>query len=120
MTVKRSRRWISRIGFWRSALILSATFSGTTRKFCTRQLDARNALRETNAWAAMGYRSRRLVINTNLLKGMPAPRSVGELTNQIWRGKVALAYLLFGTTATHFLALRQHWGEEKWQAGAAV
>ena len=43
-----------------------------------RQLDARNALRETNDWAAMGYRSRRLVINTNLLKGMPAPRTLGE------------------------------------------
>jgi iron(III) transport system substrate-binding protein len=27
---------------------------------------------------------------------------------------VALAYPLFGTTATHFLALRLHWGESNW------
>ena len=38
-----------------------------------------------------------------------------ELTNETWRGKVALAYPLFGTTATHFLALRQSWSEERWR-----
>ena len=46
---------------------------------------------------------------------MPAATSLLEITNETWRGKVALAYPLFGTTATHFLALRQHWGEERWQ-----
>jgi iron(III) transport system substrate-binding protein len=34
----------------------------------------------------------------------------------MWRGKVALAYPLSGTTATHFLALRQVWGDVAWQA----
>jgi iron(III) transport system substrate-binding protein len=29
---------------------------------------------------------------------------------------VALAYPQFGTTATHFHALRQHWGTDRWQA----
>jgi iron(III) transport system substrate-binding protein len=47
-------------------------------------------------------------------EGAVAPHSLLELTNAPWRGKVALAYPLFGTTATHFLALRQHWGEAKW------
>jgi iron(III) transport system substrate-binding protein len=28
---------------------------------------------------------------------------------------VALAYPQFGTTATHFHALRQYWGDERWQ-----
>jgi iron(III) transport system substrate-binding protein len=46
----------------------------------------------------------------------PAPRSLRELTNATWRGKVVLAYPLFGTTATHFLALRQHWGEAAWES----
>src|SRR5262249_17980943 len=45
-----------------------------------------------------------------------APRRMSELTNAAWRGKVALAYPLFGTTATHFLALRQNWGDAAWQA----
>lgn len=65
-------------------------------------------------WAEFGYRSRRLVINTNLLDPANAPRSLLDLTNRTWRGKVAIAYPLFGTTVTHFLALRQHWGEEGW------
>jgi iron(III) transport system substrate-binding protein len=82
----------------------------------TRQLAAQNVFRETNAWAAVGYRSRRIVINTNKLALTAAPRSLLELTNEVWRGKVALAYPLFGTTATHFLALRQRWGDAGWQA----
>jgi iron(III) transport system substrate-binding protein len=65
-------------------------------------------------WTEFGYRSRRLVINTNLLDPADAPRSLLELTNRTWQGKVAIAYPLFGTTVTHFLALRQHWGEEGW------
>lgn len=82
----------------------------------TRQLAAQNVFRETNAWAAVGFRSRRLVLNTNKLALVVAPRSLLELTNETWRGKVALAYPLFGTTATHFHALRQRWGEAGWQA----
>lgn len=82
----------------------------------TRQLAAREVFRATNGWAAFGYRSRRLVVNTNLLAPKAAPRSLLDLTNAAWRGRVALAYPLFGTTAAHFLALRQHWGESNWLA----
>ena len=82
----------------------------------TRQLAAQRVFRETNGWAAFGYRSRRMVINTNRLSLASAPRSLLELTNETWRGKVALAYPQFGTTATHFHALRQYWGDERWQA----
>jgi iron(III) transport system substrate-binding protein len=82
----------------------------------TRQLAAQRAFRETNGWAAFGFRSRRMVINTNRLSLASAPRSLLDLTNETWRGKVALAYPQFGTTATHFHALRQHWGDEQWQA----
>jgi iron(III) transport system substrate-binding protein len=81
----------------------------------TRQLAAQGVFRATNGWAAFGYRSRRLVINTNRLALGSAPRSVLELTNAAWRGKLALAYPQFGTTATHLHALRQHWGDAAWQ-----
>lgn len=100
----------------------------------TRQLAAQGVFRETNGWAAMGYRSRRMVVNTHFVASLdlghsalpndqepmtknvlPAPPSLLELTNARWRGKIALAYPLFGTTATHFLALRQHWGEALWE-----
>ena len=82
----------------------------------TRQLAAQEVFRATNGWAAFGYRSRRLVINTNHLSLAAAPRSLLELTNVAWRGKVALAYPQFGTTGTHFHALRQYWGEQTWAA----
>jgi len=81
-----------------------------------RQLAARGVLAEDPPWAAIGQRSRRIVVNTNQLDPALAPQSLLELTNSVWRGRVALAYPLFGTTATHFLALRQHWGDEGWRA----
>ena len=101
----------------------------------TRQLAAQGLFRETKGWAAFGYRSRRIVINTNFVSErrsptrphekpeqqragseIGAPASLLELTNEIWRGKVALAFPQFGTTATHFHALKQLWGEERWLA----
>jgi iron(III) transport system substrate-binding protein len=102
----------------------------------TRQLAASRdggIFRETNGWAAFGYRSRRIVINTNFVterrsptrlvgealekragSEIGAPASLRELTNEIWRGKIALAFPQFGTTATHFHALKRLWGEERW------
>lgn len=84
-------------------------------EFRTRELASKQAFRETNGWVQLGYRSRRLVINTNLVPLASAPKSFSEVTNVAWRGKVVLAYPLFGTTATHFLALRQAWGASAWQ-----
>ncbi|HEX3718922.1 MAG TPA: extracellular solute-binding protein [Verrucomicrobiae bacterium] len=84
-------------------------------EFRTRQLAAKGVFRETNAWTHLGYRTRRIVINTNVIAMANPPRTFSDATNEIWRGKVALAYPLFGTTATHFHALRQYWGPEKWE-----
>jgi iron(III) transport system substrate-binding protein len=82
----------------------------------TRRLADQGVFRQTNGWIAFGYRSRRMVINTNKLTLASAPRSLLELTNATWRGKVALAYPQFGTTSAHFHALRQLWGEAAWEA----
>jgi len=80
----------------------------------TWQLAARGVF-ESNSIAEFGYRSRRLVINTNKLALNAAPRSLLELTNAQWRGKVALAYPMFGTTSAQFIALRRHWGAGGWE-----
>jgi iron(III) transport system substrate-binding protein len=61
-----------------------------------------------------GYRTREIVVNTESV--FTPPRSVLDLTNGTWKGRVALAYPLFGTTSSYFLALRQHWGDAKWRA----
>ncbi len=81
-----------------------------------RQLADLRVFRATNGFVAFGFRSRRIVVNTNKVSLAEAPRTLAELTNAAWRGKVALAYPMFGTTATHFLALRQRWGDASWQA----
>jgi iron(III) transport system substrate-binding protein len=80
----------------------------------TRQLAQRGVL-ETNNLTEFGYRSRRIVINTNKLALADAPKSLHDLTNAAWRGKVALAYPMFGTTSAQFIALRRHWGSENWE-----
>jgi iron(III) transport system substrate-binding protein len=84
----------------------------------TRQLAAAGVFAETNGWAAFGFRSRRIVVNTNRVArlGATTPLPLHDLTNAVWRGRLALAYPVFGTTATHFLALRQAWGEPDWRA----
>ena len=63
----------------------------TNEELRTRQLAAQDVFRETNGWASIGFRSRRIVINTNQVQTSNAPRSLGDLTNTVWRGKVALA-----------------------------
>lgn len=87
-------------------------------EFRTRQLAAEGIFRATNGWSAFGWRSRRVIVNTNQVSLSDVPPSLLALTNEVWRGKVALAYPIFGTTATHFAALRQHWGTETWAAWA--
>ena len=82
----------------------------------TRLLAANKIFRETNGWTSFGFRTRRIVINTNKMALGSAPRSLLELTNAIWRGKIAMANPQFGTTSTHFHALRQHWGPARWEA----
>ena len=85
-------------------------------EFRTRQLASKGVFRDTNAWTHLGYRTRRMVINTKFIKAAAAPRAWSDVTNKIWFHKVALAYPLFGTTSTHFQALRQLWGDAAWQS----
>ena len=80
-----------------------------------RQLELQNVFQETNRLAVFGFRTRRIVVNTNFLSLSQAPRSLIEITNVQWKGKVALAYPMFGTTATYFLALRSLWGTNAWE-----
>jgi iron(III) transport system substrate-binding protein len=64
-------------------------------------------------WTGFAARARVLVYNTNLLKESDLPKSIFELTEQQWKGKVALGYPVFGTTATHIAALYATLGQEK-------
>ena len=64
-------------------------------------------------WTGFAARSRVLIYNTELLDKNELPDSIFDLTRSKWKGKVALAYPLFGTTATHVAALYATLGKEK-------
>lgn len=78
-----------------------------------RLLASEGVLRMT-AIHPLGFRTRRLVLNTNLVSMANVPTNLLLLTNAEWKGKIALAFPLYGTTSSHFMALRQHWGEPVW------
>jgi iron(III) transport system substrate-binding protein len=66
-------------------------------------------------WTGFSARARVLVYNTEMLKESDLPESIFELTDPKWRGKVLMAYPLFGTTATHTAAMFTTFGTEKAQ-----
>ncbi len=78
-----------------------------------RKLGRRGLLAEAPI-ATFGYRSRRLVVNTNFVDPN-APINLKQLTDPKWKGRVAIAYPLFGTTAAHFMDLRASWGKDAWE-----
>jgi iron(III) transport system substrate-binding protein len=67
-------------------------------------------------WTGFSARARVLIYNRLLLQEADLPRSIFELTEPKWNGKVALAYPLFGTTATQIAALYVELGGERTEA----
>ena len=67
-------------------------------------------------WTGFAARVRVLVYNTELISREELPGSLEDLTDDRWRGKLAMAYPLFGTTATHVAVLYASWGEAKARA----
>jgi len=56
-------------------------------------------------WTGFAGRVRVLVYNKKLLKLKELPKSIFDLVNPKWNKKIAMAYPLLGTTATHMAAL---------------
>ncbi len=55
-------------------------------------------------WTGFAARARVLIYNTDQMTEEEVPASIFDLTEPEWKGKVAMAYPLFGTTATHVAA----------------
>lgn len=65
-------------------------------------------------WTGFGARARVLIVNTQLLPDRAEwPKSIQDFRDPKWRGRCAIARPLTGTTLTHFTALRNVMGEEK-------
>ena len=69
-----------------------------------------------HTWTAFAARARVLLVNTDKVKAAELPTSINDLVKPIWKGRVAMAKPLFGTTATHAACLFQCWGDAKAQA----
>lgn len=63
-----------------------------------------------NAWTGFAARARVIVYNTAAVKD--PPRSVAELAEPKWKGRIAVGNPVFGTTAAHVAAIAQTGGEE--------
>ncbi len=66
-------------------------------------------------WYGFAARARILLVNTEVVKESERPTSIHDLTNPKWKGKIAIAKPLFGTTGTQAACLFAKWGEEKAQ-----
>ena len=67
-------------------------------------------------WTGFAARARVLIYNTSMLKEKDLPKSIFDLTNPKWKGRMAIAYPLFGTTATHVAAMYVNLGKDKTEA----
>jgi iron(III) transport system substrate-binding protein len=67
-------------------------------------------------WYGFAARARILLVNTSRVAAPDRPRGLTDLTDPRWKGQIAIAKPLFGTTATHAACLFAAWGEEKAEA----
>src|SRR5262245_23522137 len=65
-----------------------------------------------HTWHAFAERARVLLVNTKFVPEGERPKSLFDLTQPKWKGKVAMAKPLFGTTATQAACLFEVLGDE--------
>jgi iron(III) transport system substrate-binding protein len=66
-----------------------------------------------HTWTAFAARARILIINTKLVKESDRPKSLFDMTDPRWKGKVAMAKPQFGTSATQAACLLEVLGTEQ-------
>jgi iron(III) transport system substrate-binding protein len=67
-------------------------------------------------WYGFAARARILIVNTQLVAESDRPKGLADLLNPKFKGKIAIAKPLFGTTATHATCLFAAWGDTKAKA----
>jgi iron(III) transport system substrate-binding protein len=66
-----------------------------------------------HTWTAFAARARVLIVNSDKVKKVDFPKSLWDLADSRWKGQIAMAKPLFGTTATQAACLFQAWGKDK-------
>src|SRR5207249_4163467 len=64
-------------------------------------------------WTGFSARCRVILYNTNLVKKEEAPKSVYDLTDSKWKGKITISDPRFGTMSFHAAALFIALGDDK-------
>jgi len=64
-------------------------------------------------WTGFSARARVLIYNKDMLDVESTPKSIFDLTKDVFKGKVAIANPLFGTTTFHISALFEILGDKK-------
>lgn len=64
-------------------------------------------------WQGFAARARILIVNRKLVPETERPKSIYDLLNPKWKGKIGIAKPLFGTTATHAACLFAAWGDAR-------
>jgi len=64
-------------------------------------------------WYGFAARARVIIVNTDLVKPEELPKSVADLADPKWRGRVGIAKPLFGTTASHVACLFALLGDDQ-------
>jgi len=67
----------------------------------------------TGTWHGFAARARVLIVNTKLVHDDERPKSIYDLADPKWKGKVGIARPIAGTTASHVACLFAALGEEK-------
>src|SRR5262249_52261365 len=65
------------------------------------------------SWTGFAARARLFLVNKNRVASGDRPKSVKDLIDPRWKGQVAIANPLFGTTTMHAAALFAAWGDEQ-------
>jgi iron(III) transport system substrate-binding protein len=67
----------------------------------------------SGTWHGFAGRARVLIVNTKRVKDNERPKSIYDLANPKWKGKVGIARPIAGTTASHVACLFAALGKEK-------
>jgi len=67
---------------------------------------------QDGTWQAFAERARVLIVNTNLVPGAERPKSLFDMAAPKWKGRIAMAKPLFGTTATQAACLFEVMGSD--------
>jgi iron(III) transport system substrate-binding protein len=65
------------------------------------------------AWHGFAARARVILVNTKLVPEAKRPRSILDLADPKWRGRIGIAKPLYGTTATQAACLFAAWGDDR-------